>query len=84
MRRGCHGADKFFSAVTRFPVEQLYKEIAFIAYYMHWNRDDILDMPHSERQIWCKEISEINNELSVSDGGGSSSGREVRIEDLKL
>ncbi len=60
---------KFFSAgrMTRTPVEQLYKEAAFIAYYFHWQQDEILLMPHRVRRRWCAGISEINAELSSEE-----------------
>ncbi len=53
--------------MTRTPVEQLYKEAAFIAYYFHWQPDEILLMPHRVRHQWCGCISDIHAELS-SDG----------------
>jgi hypothetical protein len=28
--------------------------------------DDILDMEHKERQVWIREISEINKEINRS------------------
>ncbi len=66
MRRRGGVSDKFFSAgrITRTPVEQLYKEAAFIAYYFHWQQDDILQMPHRVRRQWCGCISAIHSELS--------------------
>jgi Family of unknown function (DUF6760) len=43
-----------------YPLERLYKEVAFIAYYFHWQHDDVMMMPHRERIKWCEEISGIN------------------------
>lgn len=50
--------------MTGYPLEQLYKEVAFIAYYFHWQHDQIVEMPHAERKKWCEEISRINRRLS--------------------
>ncbi len=47
-----------------YPLAQLYKEVAFIAYYFHWPHDQVMLMPHAERRKWCEEISDINGKLS--------------------
>ena len=47
-----------------YPLERLYQEVAYIAYHFHWPLDDILEMEHRERQIWVREISEINREIN--------------------
>jgi hypothetical protein len=49
-----------------YPREQLYREIAFIAYYLHWPADQILRLDHAERRRWAAEVSSINAELSGS------------------
>lgn len=50
--------------MTGYPLEQIYKEVAFIAYYFHWNHDQVMEMPHNQRKKWCEEISNINKKLS--------------------
>jgi hypothetical protein len=45
-------------------LERLYQEVAYVAYHFHWPLDDILAMEHRERQVWVKEISEINREIN--------------------
>jgi hypothetical protein len=47
-----------------YPLERLYQEVAYIAYHFHWSLDDILEMEHRERQVWVREISEINREIN--------------------
>ncbi len=47
------------------PLDQLYQEAAFIAYYFHWQHDEIMEMPHAQRRKWCEEISMINKKLSA-------------------
>ncbi|MCB9736277.1 MAG: hypothetical protein H6745_27130 [Deltaproteobacteria bacterium] len=49
-----------------YPLERIYQEVAYIAYHFHWSIDDILAMEHRERQVWVKEISEINKEINES------------------
>ena len=46
--------------IVSYPLERIYQEVAYIAYHFHWAISDILEMEHKERQIWVREISEIN------------------------
>lgn len=38
--------------------------MAFLGYYLHWSRKELLELPHMERVRWCKEVSEINIKLN--------------------
>ncbi len=49
-----------------YPLEQLYEEMAFIAYHFHWSVDDLMSLEHAERRRWCEEISSINRRLNGS------------------
>ncbi len=53
-----------WAAVATYPVEQLYQEIAYVAYHFHWPLEHILDMEHEERHIWLHEIARINREIN--------------------
>ncbi|MBM3235941.1 hypothetical protein FJZ31_06535 [Candidatus Poribacteria bacterium] len=55
--------------MTRYPIERIYEEVAFIAYHFHWNYEDILNMEHRERQRWCEEISKINRKMNEEPEG---------------
>ncbi len=55
--------------MTGYPLDRIYKEVAFIAYYFHWNHDQVMEMPHSERKKWCGEISSINKKLTEEPTG---------------
>ncbi len=50
-----------FGIEIRYPLERIYEEVAFIAFHFHWSREEIMSMPHNERQRWCNEISKINH-----------------------
>jgi len=52
------------AAVATYPREQLFQEVAYIAYHFHWPVDDILDMEHQERHVWLHEIARINREIN--------------------
>ncbi|AEA63694.1 MULTISPECIES: DUF6760 family protein [Burkholderia] len=47
--------------------DQIYEEIAFIAYHFHWSYRDILAMEHAERRRWCERISRINDTMNSDE-----------------
>ena len=47
--------------------DRLYEEVAFVAYHFNWSREEILRMPHAERERWCAEISHINERMNGDD-----------------
>jgi len=49
--------------VRRYPLDRLYEEMAFIAYYLHWSHQDVMELDHRERRRWCEEISRINRRV---------------------
>ncbi|NOU71172.1 hypothetical protein GC098_06980 [Paenibacillus sp. LMG 31458] len=50
--------------MTGYPIDKIYEEAGFIAYYFHWTHDEIMSMEHRERRTWCEEISRINRNLN--------------------
>ncbi|MDY6892242.1 MAG: DUF6760 family protein [Chloroflexota bacterium] len=50
-----------------YPLEDLFEEVAYIAYYLHWPLDDILMMEHDDRREWVEKIAEINRRLSEGE-----------------
>ena len=47
-----------------YPLDRLYEEVAYVAYYFHWPPEQILEMEHGERQKWVEEIAKINRQLT--------------------
>jgi hypothetical protein len=47
-----------------YPLETLYEEMAFVAYYLHWPAHELLALEHGERRRWVAEVSRINERLS--------------------
>jgi hypothetical protein len=47
-----------------YPTDQLYEEMAFIAYHFHWTNAELMTLEHRERRRWCQEISAINRQLN--------------------
>jgi len=50
--------------VIGYPLDQLYEEVAHIAYYFHWPLRDILELEHAERRRWVEEIGKMNQRLT--------------------
>ena len=49
-----------------YPLDNSFKEVAFIAYHFHWDRDRLLDISHRERHEWVKQISAINEKINTA------------------
>jgi len=45
-------------------LDRLFEEVAYIAYYFHWSRDQILALEHRERQRWVAEITRIHEQFN--------------------
>ena len=53
-----------------YPREQIYREVAYIAYHFHWSHDAVMEMEHRQRQRWIAEIARINQQINeVSEKG---------------
>jgi hypothetical protein len=52
-----------------YPIDQLYQEMAFIAYHFHWPSSELMALEHRERRRWCREISVINRRLDDRPSG---------------
>ncbi|NPV90563.1 MAG: hypothetical protein HPY50_07320 [Firmicutes bacterium] len=50
--------------MASYPINRIYEEMAFIAYYFHWSQEEIMQLEHRERRRWCEEISSINRKLN--------------------
>mgnify|MGYP001294647619 FL=1 len=68
MRSRVRGGSRFFirngGPLVAYPLDRIYEEVGFIAYYFHWPHDDIMNMDHRERRRWCDEISKMNRKLN--------------------
>ncbi|HPH97419.1 MAG TPA: hypothetical protein PKW33_12385 [Anaerolineaceae bacterium] len=47
-----------------YPLDQLYEEVAYVAYHFHWPQDEIMNMEHALRRRWVSEIARINRKLN--------------------
>lgn len=64
MRREVRQGVRTPGGIVSYPLENIFKEVAFVAYHFHWEREHILEMSHRERHAWVKEISSINDKIN--------------------
>jgi hypothetical protein len=50
-----------------YAADQLYAEVAYVAYHFHWSLDELLDMEHPVRRRFTDEIGSINRR--INEGG---------------
>jgi hypothetical protein len=51
--------------VTGYPLNELYEEIAFVAFHFHWAEGEVMQMEHEERRRWVREISNLNRRVNA-------------------
>jgi hypothetical protein len=47
-----------------YPQDQLLEETAFVAYHLHWPREELLALEHAERRAWVHEVNAINERMN--------------------
>ncbi|HXZ10523.1 MAG TPA: DUF6760 family protein [Paraburkholderia sp.] len=47
-----------------YPPEQLFEEVAYIAYHFHWPHSQLMSLDHRERQRWVEEVARINQRIN--------------------
>ena len=50
-----------------YATDQLYSEVAYVAYHFHWSLDELLDLEHPIRRQFIDEIAQMNRR--VNEGG---------------
>jgi hypothetical protein len=43
-----------------YATDEVYREVAYVAYHFHWSFDDIVDMEHPQRRRFVAEIDRMN------------------------
>ena len=44
----------------RLPEEEVWDEIAYLAYHLHWDLDALLDLEHGDRQRMVDAVAGLN------------------------
>lgn len=52
-----------------YTADRLWEEVVYVAYYLHWSADSVLDLEHPVRQRVIEEIGRINQRISAPDDG---------------
>ena len=47
----------------RYAATRLWEEAVYLAYYLHWSLDAILDLPHQVRAQVIEQVGSINARL---------------------
>ena len=47
--------------------DELYEEVAYVAYHFHWGLEEILDLEHPDRRRFVAEIARINRRLTEEE-----------------
>ncbi|MCT7948251.1 hypothetical protein NG798_00395 [Ancylothrix sp. C2] len=53
------GNQENLGGFTGYALEDLYQEVALIAFYFHWSLGDILCLEHAERRRWVAHIRKL-------------------------
>ena len=52
-----------------YATDELYRQVAYVAYYFHWPLESILAMEHPLRRRFIGAIGAINRELNGPEEG---------------
>lgn len=50
-----------------YAADELFEEVAYVAYHFHWGLGEILDLEHPDRRRFVDEIARINRRLSEEE-----------------
>jgi hypothetical protein len=53
-----------------YPADRLWREVVYVAYYLHWSLAEILDLEHPARTRVIDEIGRIHAELDTAEPAG--------------
>jgi hypothetical protein len=53
-----------------YPRDEIFREVAYLAYHFHWSLDEIMGLDHKTRHRFIREISEINRKINSEREGG--------------
>ncbi|WP_431774082.1 DUF6760 family protein [Streptomyces cucumeris] len=53
-----------------YAADRLWEEVVYVAYYLHWSADSVLDLEHPVRRRVIEEIGRINQKIAASDTSG--------------
>ncbi len=54
--------------VVGYPLERLEEEVAYLAYYLHWQHEELLNMEHGDRRMWVGQVADIHSRAAAAHG----------------
>jgi hypothetical protein len=69
MQQDFRGGGGASGGALGYPPDQLFQEVAYLAYYFHWPHSEIMDMNHFSRLRWVNELARINTSLNETADG---------------
>lgn len=46
--------------LIRYEIDELWRELTYVTYHVHWALDDVLDLEHDDRHRVIREIASLN------------------------
>ena len=53
--------------MTGYPLDEMFEEVAFLAYHLHWEHDDVMSLEHGDRRRWVQEVSNLNHRMNGTE-----------------
>jgi hypothetical protein len=45
--------------VLGYPLERVYREVAYLSCKVHWTHDELMHLDHAERRRWVEEVAKL-------------------------
>ena len=55
--------------IVGYPLERLHEEVAYLAYYLHWQPDQLMNMEHGDRRLWVRQVADIHHRAAAAAEG---------------
>ncbi|WP_276940792.1 DUF6760 family protein [Ferrimicrobium acidiphilum] len=46
--------------MKHYPIEALWQELIYLAYHLHWNLDQLIDLEHADRARLVQGVAALN------------------------
>ncbi len=46
--------------MKHYPIETLWQELIYLAYHLHWNLDQLIDLEHADRARLVQGVAALN------------------------
>ncbi|HET9657739.1 MAG TPA: DUF6760 family protein [Kineosporiaceae bacterium] len=58
------------AGVARYDHDELWQEITYLSYHLHWALDCVLDLEHGDRIRLLREVADLNRRAWEGVSGG--------------